>query len=95
MPIKLKLAHILCEHKYQVEDVLRKLQAGETFSQLAKKFSKCPSAEQGGELGLIDIRRLDEDFSEAAQLLRVGQVSPVVRTRFGYHLILRQDEREE
>ena len=88
---KMALSHILVEHRYEAEDVLRKLSGGEEFETLARKFSKCPSAKQGGDLGTIDLDRLDPDFAEAAELLQPGQVSPLVRTRFGTHIIKRRD----
>ena len=90
MALKLHLAHILVQHKYEAEDLLRKLQnSTAAFGDLAKKFSQCPSAQKCGDLGLISLDRFDSDFSEAAELLKVGEISPIVRTRFGYHLIQR------
>jgi peptidyl-prolyl cis-trans isomerase C len=83
------LAHILVEQRYEAEDVLRKIGSGAEFGELAKKFSRCSSAAHGGDLGRIELRRLDDDFAEAARLLAPGGVSPIVRTRFGYHLIMR------
>lgn len=87
--MKLHLAHILTQHKYELEDIERKLKQGESFEALAQKFSRCPSAAQGGDLGEIELRRLDSDFAEAAQALKAGETSGVVRTSFGYHLIRR------
>jgi peptidyl-prolyl cis-trans isomerase C len=89
MSESMHLAHILVEQRYEAEDVLRKLQSGSDFAEMAKKFSRCPSARQGGDLGQIELRRLDDDFAEAARLLAPGDMSPIVRTRFGHHLIKR------
>lgn len=86
---KIHVSHILVAHRYEADDVLRRLQAGEEFETLARKHSTCPSSAQGGDLGSVDERRLDEDFREALAGLAVGQVSAPVRTRFGYHLIRR------
>ncbi|HRO65992.1 MAG TPA: peptidylprolyl isomerase [Pseudobdellovibrionaceae bacterium] len=88
--MKMAVSHILVDQKFEAEDLLRKLNEGASFEELARKHSKCPSAAQGGDLGVIDSRRLDEDFAEAAGLLKTGQISGTVRTRFGYHLILRK-----
>jgi parvulin-like peptidyl-prolyl isomerase len=85
--MKIHVAHILLEHKYQAEDIQKKLQSGEKFEELAKKHSKCSSAKQGGDLGWVDVSRLDADFCEAAKVLNENEVSNPVRTRFGYHLI--------
>ena len=43
--------HILVDHEYEVEDLIKKLENGEKFEQLAADFSKCPSGKQGGRLG--------------------------------------------
>ena len=56
---------------------------------MARKFSDCPSAPSGGDLGTIDLRRLDPIFAEAAQKLQPEEISPIVKTPFGYHLIKR------
>jgi peptidyl-prolyl cis-trans isomerase C len=85
----MNLAHILVAQKYEAEDIQRKLTQGEDFESLARKFSTCPSAREGGRLGNIELRRLDEAFVEAALQLKPSQISPVVRTRFGFHLIKR------
>ena len=87
--MELHLKHILVAHKYEAEDLLRRLERGEDFSELARKYSNCASAQDGGDLGVISLSRLDSDFAEVARGLAVGRVSPVVRTKFGYHLILR------
>lgn len=83
------LKHILVAHQYEAEDILKLLKEGKDFSELAKQRSQCPSAAGGGDLGNLKGKKLDMDFEEAAELLKPGQISGVVRTRFGYHLILR------
>lgn len=88
--MKLHLAHILVEQKYQAEDLQKKLAQGGKFEDLARQFSKCPSSSEGGDLGLVSLGRLDPEFAEAAETLKQGQISGIVRTRFGYHLILRK-----
>ena len=83
------LKHILVTHKYEAEDILKLLKEGKDFSDLAKQRSTCPSAPSGGDLGNLKGKKLDMDFEEAAELLKPGQISGVVRTRFGYHIIQR------
>lgn len=85
--MKIHVSHILVTYQYEAEDLLKKIAEGQSFSELAQRHSMCPSSKQGGDLGPVDSRRLDEDFAEAAKKLAVGEVSPIVRTRFGYHLI--------
>lgn len=83
------VAHLLVRHQYEAEDLWRRCQQGEDFAELARKYSQCPSAAQGGDLGQVNPRRLDADFVEAAEELTPGQISRPVRTKFGYHLIQR------
>lgn len=83
------LKHILVQHKFEAEDVLKLLKGGKDFSALAKKFSTCPSAQNGGNLGDLTGKKLDLDFEQAAEMLKPGQTSGIVRTRFGYHIIHR------
>jgi peptidyl-prolyl cis-trans isomerase C len=61
--------------------------AGEDFAELAKELSEGPSGPRGGDLGLFDRSRMVEPFASAAFDLEPGEISPVVRTRFGFHVI--------
>lgn len=90
--MKIRVSHILVERQYEAEDILRALKEGKSFEELARKYSKCSSATQGGDLGVFSEGRLDLDFEEAAFLLKVSQVtSKPVRTKFGYHIIKRTE----
>ena len=84
----IQVSHILVEREYEAQDLLKALQQGKSFADLAKKFSRCSSAQQGGDLGVVAIHRLDEDFADAAMALKPGEISKSpVRTKFGYHII--------
>lgn len=86
----LNARHILVPDRITAEDVLRHLKNGKIFEDLARKYSQCSSAPQGGDLGnLKGKNNVDSDFIEALEILKPGQVSEIVRTRFGYHLIQR------
>jgi peptidylprolyl isomerase/peptidyl-prolyl cis-trans isomerase C len=88
--MKIQVSHILVQHSYEAEDILRALKDGKDFAELARKFSKCPSAADGGNLGVFAEGRLDPDFEECAFSLKVGQTTTKpIRTRFGYHIIRR------
>lgn len=87
--MKIKARHILVGQEYECQDLVKKLQDGSTFEDLAKKFSKCPSGQRGGDLGEFGKGKMVPAFEEAAFALQVGEVSPPVSTRFGYHLIQR------
>lgn len=95
--MEMHLSHILVQHQYEAEDLVKKISEkqssdglSETFAHLARQFSKCPSGKSGGDLGKIALKRLVPEFSEVAEVLKVGEMSRIVRTSFGYHLILRQ-----
>lgn len=82
--------HILVAYDYEAQDLLKKLREGKNFAELAQKFSKCPSAARGGDLGPVKMGAADENFEEASLCLKLGQVSiSPVRTRFGFHIIKR------
>ncbi len=82
--------HILVNQKYEAEDLLIKLSEGKSFSELAQKFSTCPSGKNGGSLGPIPTGKADPDFETVALALKPGERSlRPVRTRFGYHIIQR------
>jgi parvulin-like peptidyl-prolyl isomerase len=81
--------HILLEHEYEANDILAKLRAGDSFEDLARIFSKCPSSLQGGDLGSFKRGRMVEAFDEAVFAMKPAEISPPVRTRFGYHIIQR------
>lgn len=85
--MKVKPYHILVKHEYEAKDILRMLENGKSFEELARKFSLCSSASNGGFLGEVDSGRLDPDFRDAFDLLKPGQVSKPTPTAFGWHLI--------
>ena len=89
MADRISAMHILVDHEYEVEDLIKKLENGDKFEQLAADFSKCPSGKQGGKLGEFGKGMMVEEFEKAAFDLEVGQVSGPVKTQFGYHLIKR------
>ena len=68
-------------------ETLKKIQAGESFTELAKQSEDTGSAENGGELGDISRGQMVEPFEQAAYELPLNTVSEPVSTEFGYHLI--------
>lgn len=64
---------------------------GSYFAELARKYSEDGSAQQGGDLGWVVKGQLDPDFEAAAFKLETGAPSGIVKTRFGYHIILVED----
>ena len=88
---KIKAKHILVEQKYEAEDLVKKIGQGESFEDLARKFSKCPSGQNGGDLGQFGKGQTVKSFEDAAFGLAVKETSGPVQTQFGYHLIYRYE----
>ena len=73
--------------KKKAEEILRRIQAGENFSELAKKYSDDVSAHSGGQLGVVSRGMMLPEFEKAAFDLKVGEVSNIVKTVNGFHII--------
>jgi peptidyl-prolyl cis-trans isomerase SurA len=78
----------------QAKEVLAKARAGESFDSLARSYSQCPSAESGGDLGYFARGEMVPEFERAAFALNPGEISDVVETMYGYH-ILRCEDRSD
>ena len=76
------------EVKDQLREYKKRVLEGEKFSTLAVLYSEDKgSAVKGGEIGFVGKAEVEPEFSSAAFKLKVGGVSPIVKTRFGYHII--------
>ncbi len=75
------------EKRDQAEDLRQRLLAGDDFAALAAQFSDCPSGANGGDLGEFTEGQMVPAFEEAAFSQPIGEIGPVVETRFGYHVI--------
>lgn len=79
--------HILVKSKTQAEDLKKMLAAGADFAQLAKKYSKCPSAKKGGDLGEFKPGDMLKAFDQVVFKKPLLTVHGPVKTKFGFHLI--------
>jgi len=84
---QLKASHILVKTEKEAKDILSQLKAGASFEELAKKSSVDSSAAKGGDLGWFGKGSMVPAFEKAALGLKEGQVSDVVKSDFGYHII--------
>lgn len=83
------------EAKERVNDIMRKLYAGEDFATLAKEFSDDPgSGAKGGDLGWTDPDAFVAAFSAAVKNQELGVIGQPIQTQFGFHIIEVQDRRE-
>jgi peptidyl-prolyl cis-trans isomerase C len=78
----------------EIDDVLKQLKGGADFAELAKKHSKDGSAAQGGDLNFFTKGQMVPAFDQAAFALKPGQLSEVVTTPFGYHVIKVTEHRD-
>jgi peptidyl-prolyl cis-trans isomerase C len=75
------------EARKKAGEVMEKARGGEDFAELAKAHSQGPSGPKGGDLGFFGRGKMVPSFEEAAFSLKPGEVSGLVETRFGYHII--------
>jgi peptidyl-prolyl cis-trans isomerase C len=83
------------EARKKIEEIKKKLGKGGDFAALAKEFSQCPSGSKGGDLGYFRRGQMVKAFEEAAFALKRGEVSDLIETKFGYHLIKAIDKKPE
>jgi parvulin-like peptidyl-prolyl isomerase len=89
MPDKVHCAHILVKTEAEAKAVLERLNNGEKFANIAKEISLCPSKKNGGDLGTFGRGKMVREFETAAFALDKGQISGIVKTKFGYHIVKR------
>jgi peptidyl-prolyl cis-trans isomerase C len=103
-PEKVRARHILVKVDPQTDkekarktiDAARdRLVKGEDFAAVAREVSEGPSAPQGGDLGFFGRGQMVEPFEKAAFSLETGEISPVVETQFGYHVLQVTDHEPE
>jgi parvulin-like peptidyl-prolyl isomerase len=93
--LQIRARHILVETEEEANAVLERLEQGEDFATVAMEVSTdTGSAEEGGELGWFPKGVMDTAFEEAAFSLAVGELSGVVESSYGFHII-QVEERDE
>lgn len=82
-------AHILIKTESEANAVLERIKKGEKFANVARQVSLCPSGKKGGDLGSFTRGKMVKEFENAAFVLRKGEISGIIKTKFGYHIIKR------
>ena len=93
-PLEIQVSHILLNTPAEAQTALDRLKAGEPFEKVAREMSKDPAtAVHGGKLNPFQRGTLVPEFEEAAFALANGQISGIVKTQFGFHIIRKIGEK--
>jgi len=79
--------HILVESESECDDLKNRIANGESFADIAKAFSKCPSGQNGGELGEFSQGQMVPEFDKVVFNDELNVVHGPIQTQFGYHLL--------
>ena len=90
---EVRALHILTKTKNQANAIIMRINNGESFKELAKQFSNCPSGQVGGDLGYFGRGVMVPEFEKAAFDTPKVEISEPVQTDFGYHVIKVIDKR--
>lgn len=92
---QVKASHILVDDEKTAKEIKEKLDKGEDFTTLAKKYSTdTATSESGGELGYFEEGTMTDEFDKKAFSMKKGEISDPVKTDYGYHIIKVEDVKE-
>ncbi|WYY00251.1 peptidylprolyl isomerase [Oxyplasma meridianum] len=91
MSEKIRCSHILVEKETTAKEVLEKIKSGESFAKMAEKYSIDGTRKRGGDLGFFKRGAMVKEFEKASFALKKGEVSGIVKTNYGYHIIKRTE----
>lgn len=87
MVTQARASHILVKTEQEATSIQKRIADGEDFATVAKRFSKCPSGKNGGDLGWFGKGMMVPEFEKIAFEEEVGKVVGPVKTQFGFHVI--------
>ncbi len=88
-----RASHILTQDEETAKKALKRVKGGEEFAAVAQELSVDPTRARGGDIGLFRKGQLIPEFEEVAMKLKPGEMSDVVKTSLGYHVILLTEHR--
>ena len=95
IPREVKARHIVVKTEEEAKGILKELKNGGDFEELAKKYNIDGTRERGGYLGWVKKGVMVKPFEDVLFSLKKDEISKVVKTKFGYHIIKAEDIREE
>lgn len=93
-PSQVRARQIVVGSEQEGQALLARLRKGEAFAALAKQYSLSPDAEQGGDLGFFGRGEMPAEFDAAVFNLRVGKLSELIHSEYGYHIFLVEEKRD-
>lgn len=92
--MSIKASHILISDEAKAKEILERVKNGENFNDLALQYSEDPSAKENkGDLGYFRKGDMVPEFETAAFALQTGQISNLIKTSYGYHIIKMEDKK--
>lgn len=91
---RVRARHILVQTEKDAKEVLGRLNKGEKFEDIAKQVSLDGSKDYGGDLGYFSSEEMVPEFSKAAFALKIGEISPPIKTDYGWHVIKLEDRKQ-
>ena len=82
-----RASHILVKTEDEANRLMKRINEGEDFAEVAKRFSKCPSGKAGGDLGWFGKGQMVPEFEKVAFENDAGKMVGPIKTQFGFHII--------